>query len=177
MADLTGKFKNYDDLRTAYGAAPEDKLDERFDYFLKMIAEKDTVLTNFHPVNLTFDAALLLPDPNDPSKTLITFIDPYYERYASNMGIDKLEDDSISCNDCDEYIYCTGCGLTVPKALRYDYEPKFTYGDIFNGDCDTDSDDNKTGEVISFEACKDGLMFCGKCRKFHKFKELQEAWA
>jgi len=174
---ITGTFKSYDDLLTAYGTDPNKEIDERFDGFLKFIADKDCILVNYDPRYKTFDATLLVDDPNNPGQKIQQMFDPIMRRYSENIGIDKLVDGSIVCNGCDEVIYCAKCGGQYPKNLKYDAEPIFTWGDLFNGDCDYNETDNKSGVTIPFAACDDnGHIFCFDCRQHTEFKEIQDSF-
>ena len=174
---MTGTFKSYDDLLAAYGLTEDDRLDEPFEFFLKTIADKDVVLTNYNPLNLTFDAAFFEENPNNPGQTILVFPDRLRTTYFNNIGIDKLVDGSIQCDNCDDSIYCTRCGLVVEKRIRYDYEPKFSYGDLFDGNCTTSTSDNVSGTEIILNVCKDGLIRCPKCRSYAKFKEVSDSYA
>jgi hypothetical protein len=98
------------------------------------------------------------------------------------MGIDKL--DSVTKIDADQYIYCTNrrCGFTIGKDVPYYYEPLFTFGDLYDGNCDNPYDvdgqdptdrGTKTLDKIIFKAC-DGpqRIFCPECLGHQKFDEV-----
>jgi hypothetical protein len=169
---ITGTFKSYDDLLTAYGTDLNQEIDYQFDGFLKIIADKDCVLVNYDPVAKTFDTTLLIDDPNNPGQKIQQMLDPFYRRYGENMGIDKLVDGSIVCEDCDQTIYCKKCGSQYPKSLKYDAEPTFTWGELYDGQCTKNDVDNKSGTTIYFSACVDGKIFCFVCRHHEEFDEV-----
>lgn len=171
---ITGTFKDYAGLRLAYGNAPDASLDEEFDSFLKTIANRDCVLANYTPFSQTFDTTLLGEDPSRPGSGIILqeFLSGRSARYGNNMGIDKLA--VINQEDTDTYIWCINCGFSVGKALRYDYEPIFTYGDLFVNNIVTHPDNpvSTTGTIVHFNAHKDGKIFCPKCRSHQTFLEV-----
>jgi len=195
---ITATMKSYDDLRAEYGLQPGDKVDDKFDSFLKKIADKKVVLTNYNPGTKSFDPAFIVEDPNQPGQERITFPNGYEAQYQNNLGINLLVDGSLDCQDCDTSIYCTKCGFVVDKTTRYDFEPMFSFGDIFDGLCKRDDDPNQytVGVTNYFKPCipkdsnedcdgegggaSDGesacLMYCVKCREYHLFKELSKSF-
>jgi len=128
---ITGVFKDYNNLRLAYGIGPADKVDEKFDAFLHKISSKNCILGNYTPTSKTFDTTLLVEDPARPGSGIIVhqYLDGHSRGFGDNMGINKL--DLITQVDTDKYIYCTSCGFIVSKDTRYDSEPRFNYGDIY----------------------------------------------
>jgi predicted nucleic-acid-binding Zn-ribbon protein len=175
---ITGTFKTYDQLKLAYGNAPGAKLDDEFDSFLKKIAGKNCVLANYTPVSQTFDTTLLIEDPSRPGSGIIVqdFLDGRSRRYGDNMGIDKLA--SIVQTNTIDYIYCTKCGYIVNKLTRYDYEPLFSYGDIFTNNITGNLNNpvSITGTTIKFKAAVNGRIFCPKCRSHEIFKEVSTSF-
>ena len=176
---ITGTFKSYDDLLEAFGTDPDKEIDSGFDGAMKTIADKDCILVNYSPKYKTFDATLKterLNDPSDPAGGTHFVMDiPFgtLRRYTENLGTNTLVDGSISCDGCDDVIFCTGCGFSASKGTRYDYEPKFSYGDIYNKACKEDPAGNKSGAVITLNACDDnGNMFCPACLSMQPFKEV-----
>ena len=177
---ITGKFKSYEDLLAFYGTDETKPIDENFDAFLKDAAERDVVLTNYNGWTRTFDAAFLVEKPQEDQndtetpRPLVQEI-PFGERarHLKNIGIDAIDPSSIQCDNCTEHIFCKRCGFQVGKNIRYDFEPRFTYGDIFDGDCTENETDNISGAKIAFNACDDtGRMFCPNCRTYEFFEEL-----
>ena len=193
---IKGKIKSYENLRIEYGLQPNDNVDDKFDSFLKKIADKDVILTNYNPVTKGFDPAYILEDPNKPGQQRLTFPNPYETQYQKNLGINLLKSNSIECDNCSSVIYCTKCGFTVDKTTRYDFEPMFSFGDIFEGNCEKkdNPDQYVFGIVNYFKPCipkddnecsgsgagGDGeskcLMHCVKCREYRLFKELQKSF-
>ncbi len=171
---LTGVFKDYAGLRLAYGLDTTDPVDREFDSFLKIIADKECVLTNYRAINQTFDTTLFIEDPERPGsgKMVYDYLDGRSRRYGDNMGIDKL--DSVTAIDADQDIYCTQCGFQISKETRYDYEPIFTYGDIYSDNIDGHPDNpvSITGTKISLKAYQDGLMMCPIDRRHTKWDEV-----
>lgn len=110
-------------------------------------------------------------DPERPGSGIMTYqhLDGRSRRYGDNMGIDKL--DSVIKTNADTYIYCTRCGFTISKDTRYDFEPSFSYGDIYAGNCSSNPG-NIVGTTIHFNACKDGLMYCPQDRALTKWDEV-----
>lgn len=179
---ITGTFKNYTDLLNAYGTI-EEQADSEFLSFIKKIADQDCYLTNYNALNQTFDTAFWIEDPNQPGQYRITFPNGIEKRYMDNVGVDKLVPASIVCTNCDEHIYCKSCGMSVPKELRYDYEPVFSYGDIYAGNCTTTTTNNISGTKIIFKACEHddagnptGRMFCPECRHYSYFDEVSNSF-
>ncbi len=170
---ITGTFKDYNDLLLEYNSVDDNTLDDGFRSFLKKIAGQETVLTNYDPLNTSFDASLI-------KNGKITFPNGLEKAYMENLGINLLDSSSIVQEETDEVIYCKTCGLEAPKALRYDYEPKFTYGDVFAGNCSSSSPDNVSGTLIITRFCEadssgtpTGRIMCPKCRSFSFFEEVQ----
>ena len=172
---LTGKFKDYDGLKLAYGLQAGDEIDERFDGFLKLIAEKDCILGEYSPIDLTFNTTLLVEDPERPGSGIIVhqYLDGYNRRYGDNISIDTLE--SITKDGADEYIFCTNndCGFVVAKDVRWDFATEFTYGDIYDGNC-SNNPGSIVGTQIIMDACGPGahMMYCPKCRQKQTFDEV-----
>jgi len=171
---LKGTFKDYNDLLTEYGSVDDGTLDDDFKKFLKTIASQETILANYSPLNTTFDASLIIGG-------LITVPDGLQKRYMENLGTNLL--DTTVRTDADQVIYCKSCGLTSPKSLRYDYEPKFSYGDIFNGDCTSSTPDNVSGTLFIVNFCEHdssgtatGRMKCPKCKGFSFFDEVENTF-
>jgi hypothetical protein len=184
---LTGTFKDLDGLKQAYGFDinnPELTMDSEFESFLKKIASKNTILAAYNPHRKTFNTTLVVEDPERPGggHMVQTTLDGRSRRYGDNMGIDKL--DTVTKVDADQYIYCTNrhCGFTVAKDVPYYYEPMFTFGDIYDGNCDSPKDldgDNptdrgtKTLTKIEFVACNgEHRIFCPECLSHQKFDEV-----
>jgi len=171
---ITGVFKDYDGLRLAYGLAVDDSIDDEFDSFLKKVAGKDCILANYSPSYLTFDTTLFGEDPERPGsgKMVQLFLDGRSRRYGDNMGIDKLE--TINIVDGDKYIYCTKCDFEIAKETRYDYEPTFTYGDIYDNNIDGNPNNPQTitGTMISLKANIKGRVFCPSCLSHEIFDEV-----
>jgi hypothetical protein len=171
---LKGTFKDFDDLLTEYNAVDDGTLDQDFKNFLLTIAGQETMLVNYNPLNTTFDASLIV-------NGVITVPDGRQKAYMENLGTNLL--DSTDITGADEYIYCKSCGLVAPKDLRYDYEPKFTYGDIFDGNCESNSPDNVSGTLIITAFCEHdssgnatGRMKCKGCQSYSFFEEVQDTF-
>ena len=176
---ITGVFKLYDDLRLAYGLSPSDDIDEEFDAFLKKIAGRDCVLTNYTPTSKTFDTTLWGEDPERPGSGIMVYqyLDGRSRRYGDNMGIDKLA--SINETATTEYIYCTNCGFIASKATRYDFEPRFTYGDIFDQNIagNPNNPTTITGvDIPIMQADLNHRMYCPKHRGTAIFKTVQDSF-
>jgi len=189
--ELRGIFKDIDGLKEAYGYDENNgEMDQEFESFLKKIAGKETILAAYEPHRKVFNTTLVIEDPERPGSgiKIQTTLDGRSRRYGDNMGIDKL--DSVTKIDADQYIFCTNskCGFEVSKDVPYYYEPGFTFGDIFEGNCteltDTDGDDptdrgSKTLTKIIFKACEmdsngnpTGRIFCPECRSYQYFDEV-----
>jgi hypothetical protein len=164
---IKGTFKDYDNLLLAYNITDDKNLDDSWRSYLKKVAGRDVVLTNYTALNKTFDAAYLMDDPNQPGQLRITFPDGIESRYANNLPTRVL--DTITCDDCDRTIFCTKCGLQIEKDVGYDLEPRFSWEDIFEGNCEKENSENID---ITFNVCKDDLIFCPKCRTHTKFEEV-----
>ena len=192
---IRAKFKTYDDLRQEYGFQPDDRdIDSQFDGFLKLIAEKDVQLTNYNAKDKSFDTAFIIEDPNQPGQTRLEFPFGIQRQYTQNLGINLLQNNSIQITDGDTAIYCTNCGFTVDKKTRFDFVTIFNYGDIYNGNCETDNtQDNISGTTQWFDPIKPKntnddcdpasgnpdagdeskcRMWCVKCRNYHIFKTV-----
>ena len=166
---ITGTFKSYTDLLNVYGTDTSRPIDEDFDGFLHKIADKDCILANFNPHEKSFDATLIINGVQEiPFGKL--------KAYTENLGLDTLVSTSINCDNCDEHIFCTGCGYQVSKDTRNDYAAeRLTYGDVFNGDCTANDTGNISGATIAFNACDaQGNMYCPKCRSYQEFKEYSD---
>jgi hypothetical protein len=189
--ELKGIFKDFDGLKAAYGFQDTDPatgepqtLDPEFESFLKKISGQETILAAYEPHKKTFNTTLIIEDPERPGSgiKIQTTLDGRSRRYGDNMGIDKL--DSVTKTGADEYIYCTNprCGFTVGKDVPYYYEPSFTFGMLYDGNCDSPRDpdgDNptdrgsKTLNKIIFKACDgDQRIFCPECLSHQKFDEI-----
>ena len=195
--ELRGIFKDLDGLKQAYGFVTPDpqtgkpvEMDQEFESFLKKIAGQETILAAYEPHRQVFNTTLVVEDPERPGSgiKIQTTLDGRSRRYGDNMGIDKL--DSVTKTDADQYIFCGNkqCGFTVSKDTPYYYEPGFTFGDIFDGNCaqpnDPDGDNptdrgTKTLNKIMFKACEHsssgnptGKMFCPECLSYQRFDEV-----
>jgi hypothetical protein len=170
---VTGRFKSYDDLLTAFGTDINKEIDVDFDGFLHKIAEQDCVLSNYNALTRTFDAALLVDNPQNPGEKMQEIPFGILRRYTQNLGLNTLEDSSIVCENGDQHIFCKSCGYQVDKNIRFDYEPKFTYGDIFDGNCVANDSGNISGQIIVLNACDaEGRIFCPNCRTYEFFDEV-----
>jgi hypothetical protein len=170
---ITGTFKDYDGLIQSFGTDVTREIDETFNGFLKKIADQECILVSYNPLNKTFDATLMVPDPENPGNKVQEIPYGILRGYTRNLGLNTLVDGSITCGKCTEHIYCTGCGYQVGKDIRYDYEPRFTYGDVFNGDCTENDQNNISGQTIAFNACdSQGRIFCPNCRTYEFFDEI-----
>jgi len=185
---IKATFKPYDELLTVYGTDTSREIDGDFDAFLHEIADQECVLTNYNPLDKTFDAALIQDIPNN--STLIPEDHPSYQPttrgqvipagrkrgYSQIMALDTVVPGSIVVNNGTEHIFCTGCGFKAAKLTPYYYEPKFTFGDLYDGDCQstpTEVSSNKSGAVITFNACNErGDIFCPECLAYQKFEEV-----
>ena len=195
--ELRGIFKDLDGLKTAYGFQDTDpqtgepqKMDQEFESFLKKIAGQETILAGYNPHRKTFNTTIVTEDPERPGSgiQIQTTLDGRSRRYGDNMGINKL--DSVTKIEADGYIYCKNrhCGFTVAKEVPYYYEPMFTFGDIYNGNCDNPKDvdgvdptdrGSKTLTKVIFKACEmdssgtpTGRMFCPECLSYQFFDEV-----
>jgi len=175
---ITGTLKNYADLLTAYGYTPTSgPLDEQFDSFLKRIQGKDCYLGNYNPWSKTFDLSLIEPDPDRPGVNVMTMLNGIEKRYGDNMGIDKLA--IINQVDTADYIWCTTCGFNAAKNTRYDYEPTYTYGDMFNNDLITAQGVRGTKtltKTLLKASAPANKIYCPKCRKLSTFKTVQDSF-
>jgi len=179
---LKAVFKDYEGLLDAFNTDRNKEIDSDFDSALKKMANQRCILVSYKAKDKIFDATFIvdkLSDPTDPTSPLISVQEiPFgiFRRYTQNLGLNVLVDGSIDCEHCDESIYCTGCGYQVQKSTRYDYEPLFSYGDIFNQHCESDPTGNKSGAVISLNACDDhGNMYCPACLSMQKFEEISSS--
>ena len=172
---LKGTFKDYAGLLTEYGAVDDGTLDENFKKFLLTIADKETMLVNYNPLNKTFDASLIV-------NGVMTIPDGLQKGYMENLGLNLL--DTTDRTEAEDYIYCKSCGMTAPKSLRYDHEPKFTYGDIFDGNCSSSSSDNVSGTFVITAFCEldsagneTGRRKCPVCAGYSFFEEIEDSFA
>jgi hypothetical protein len=178
-AKITGTFLSFPELLSAYGTI-ESQADGAFLSFLKKVAGKDCVLTNFHALNQTFDTAFLIDHPNRPGQKMITFPNGLEKQYMDNVGVNKLVSGSVVFENGTDYIYCKDCGFTAAKSQPYrSGADKFTYGDIYNGTCETTpTTENISGTLIYFKACeyidgvRTGRMICDSCRRYTFFDEI-----
>ena len=166
---IEGQFKDYAGLLAAYNITDDTALDDGWKSFLKKAAGQRTRLTNYSGLDKTFDTAYIKDDPNQPGQDRLFFPDGIERRYANNLPIRVLDSSQTTCDDCDETIFCTGCGFQVDKSIPYDMEPLFSWGDLYDGNC---TKTRSNAETIHFTACKDGLIWCPKCRSYHEFVEV-----
>ena len=177
-AYLEGKFKTLDEIKQILGIDdPQLKLDRDYEGDLNKIAEQEILLINFNPIEKTFFPAFKRPHPSNPNSYVTVTPTAREMRSMKYLNTELLE--TVACNNCDDYIYCTGCGSTFLKDYRYPIEPHFSYGQLYDGECtiETTDQNNISGTTIVIKACGDQPheIFCSTCREYHIFKTLDEA--
>lgn len=185
---IEGVFLDYEGLRKQYGLPPSTaanapKVDPEFDGFLKRIAGKDVICADYRANEGLFKATMFVEDPERPGsgKMISKGFIGRDAGYADNMSVDKLASIDFDAGEGDgtDYIFCDTCGFTTAKSTRYDYEPSFTYGDIYDGNIDGNPNNpvSITGVEIKLKAnLNPNWIFCPSHLGHSLFKELPTSY-